>query len=176
MHISPLRSILCTFFMSAPLVFGADAGLNVWAVNDSVRVDPISNRAFEDNQKLFPDGIRPGYKQSNLIWDGTARRIRLKAARNETVAFQIVIERTGDKLSNVRLTPPQLKGPNGSRIAPENVDLYREWYVHVTTPAKDSYTLGGCQMEESPAPRSFSNKIRNTFTTRSMHFATERIP
>ena len=128
--------------MSAPLLFGAEAGLNVWAVNDSVRVDPISNRAFEDNQKLFPDGIRPGYKQSNLIWDGTARRISLKAARNETVAFQIVVERTGDKLSNVRLTPPELKGPNGSKIAAENVDLYREWYVHVTTPAKNSYTLG----------------------------------
>ena len=30
----------------------------------------------------------------------------------------------------------------GARIALENVDLFREWYVHVKNPAKESYTLG----------------------------------
>jgi hypothetical protein len=86
---------------------------------------------FEDNQSLFPDGIRRGYKQSNLIWDGAARRITLKAPRNETVAFQIVIERTGETLSNVRVAPAELTGPNGAKISLGNADLFREWYVHV---------------------------------------------
>jgi hypothetical protein len=116
--------------------------MQVWAVSDSVRIDPVRNQPFEDNHKLFPDGIRPGYKQSNLIWDGTARRITLKAARNETIAFQIVIERTGEKLSNVRMSPPELRASNGAKIPPENVDVFREWYVHVSNPAKESYTLG----------------------------------
>ena len=66
----------------------------------------------------------------------------MKAARNETVAFQIVIERTDEKLSNMMVTPAELTGPNGAKISLENVDLFREWYVHVRNPAKESYTLG----------------------------------
>jgi len=85
--------------------------INVWAVNDSVRVDPIRNEAFEDNQHLSPDGIRRGYKQSNLIWDGTSRRITFKAARNQTVVFQIVIERTGEKLTSVMVALAGAYGP-----------------------------------------------------------------
>jgi hypothetical protein len=134
--------LLGFIFCASTLAFSADAGLSVWAINDSVRVDPVRNQPFEDNQRLFPDGIRPGYKQSNLIWDGTARRITLKAARNETVAFQIVIERTGETLSSVKVTPAELTGPNGARISLANVDLFREWYVHVKNPTKKTYTLG----------------------------------
>ncbi|MFL6352886.1 MAG: hypothetical protein ACJ74Z_13695 [Bryobacteraceae bacterium] len=137
-----LRSVLCGSIAAAPLLYGASTGLEVWAVSDSVRIDPIRNQPFEDNQKLFPDGIRPGYKQSNLIWDAASHRITLKAARNETVAFQIVIERTGEKLSNVVVRPADLKGPNGIKISLDNVDLFREWYVHVKNPTKMNYTLG----------------------------------
>jgi hypothetical protein len=142
MPIKLLATILCAWFATSPFVSGANANIEVWAVSDSVRVDPVGNKPFEDNHSLFPDGIRPGYKNSNVIWDGTARRITLKAARNETVAFQIVIERTREKLSNVRVVPAGLIGPNGAKIALENLDLFREWYVHVRNPAKESYTLG----------------------------------
>jgi hypothetical protein len=137
-----LRAVLYALISAVPIPCGATATLEVWAISDSVRIDPIRNQPFEDNPKLFPDGIRPGYKQSNFIWDGTARRIRMKAARNETVAFQIVIERAGEKLSNVVVQPTELKGPNGAKISLDNVDLFREWYVHVQNPTKMSYTLG----------------------------------
>lgn len=137
-----LAAVLGASFVSVALVSAADAGMNVWAVSDSVRIDPVRNQPFEDNQSLFPDGIRPGYKKSNVIWDGTTRRVTLKAARNETAAFQIVIERAGENLSNVKVAPAELTGPNGAKIGLENVDLFREWYVHVTNPAKESYTLG----------------------------------
>ena len=120
----------------------ADASMKVWAINDSVRVDPIRNQPFEENPSLFPDGVRPGYKESNLHWDGAARRIKLKAARNETVAFQIVIERTGAKLTNVNVALADLAGPAGARIPLGNIDMFREWYVHVENPSKQSYMLG----------------------------------
>ena len=142
MHIKLLRAVLCLPIAAVPLFCRANSGLEVWAINDSVRIDPIRNQPFEDNPRLFPDGIRPGYKQSNLIWDGTARRIKLRAARNETVAFQIVIERTGEKLSDVVVKPAELQGPNGAKILLKDVDLFREWYVHVKNPTKESYTLG----------------------------------
>jgi len=129
-------------FISGSLLLEANAGIEVWAIGDSVRIDPVRNRAFEDNPDLFPDGVRQGYKQSNLIWDGAARRITLKTARNETVAFQIVIERTEEKLSNVRVTLADLTGANGAKISLKDMDLFREWYVHVRNPTKESYTLG----------------------------------
>ncbi|HET9176946.1 MAG TPA: hypothetical protein VFQ24_01145 [Terriglobia bacterium] len=119
-----------------------DAGMNVWAINDTVRVDPIRNRPFEENLSLFPDGVRSGYKQSNLVWDAAARRIKLKAARNETVAFQLVIERTGAKLTSVNVALADLAGPSGAKIPLDNFDMFREWYVHVQHPSKQTYTLG----------------------------------
>jgi len=137
-----LCGILCAWFFTARLASGANTGIKVWVVNDSVRIDPLRNEPFEDNHKLFPDGMRPGYKDSNLIWDGAARRVMLRAARNETIAFQIVIERTDEKLSNVMVTPAELTGPNSVKIPLDNVDLFREWYVHVRNPSKGSYTLG----------------------------------
>ena len=127
---------------AAGIISETDTGMKVWAINDSVRVDPIRNKPFEENPSLFPDGLRPGYKDSNLFWDGSARRIKLKAARNETVAFQIVIERTGAKLTNVSVALAELAGPAGARIPMGNIDMFREWYVHVENPSQQSYTLG----------------------------------
>lgn len=118
------------------------SGFNVWAINDTVRVDPIRNRPFEENPGVFPDGVRPGYKQSNLVWDAAGRRITLRAARNETVAFQLVIERTADKLTNVSVALAGLAGPAGTKIPLANFDMFREWYVHVKNPSKQTYTLG----------------------------------
>ncbi|MFN7995732.1 MAG: DUF4091 domain-containing protein [Bryobacteraceae bacterium] len=134
-------TILCALISGAPLLSAAE-GMRVWAVTDSVRVDPVASKPFEENQGLFPDGIRPGYKHSNVIWDESARRVTLKAARNETVAFQIVIERTGDTLTNVRLKPAEFKGASGAAIPLNNLDVFREWYVHITNPSKTEYTLG----------------------------------
>ena len=75
MHRACLSSILAASFVMAPLVSGADAGLDVWAAADSVRVDPVGNRPFENNPRLFPDGIQADYKQSSLTWDGKTQRI-----------------------------------------------------------------------------------------------------
>ena len=144
MHFKLLLAMLwlCAWFFTARPASGGNMGIKVWAVADSVRVDPIRNELFEGNHRLFPDGTRSGYKQFNLIWDGTARLITLKAARNETVAFQIAIERTGEKLTNVTVAPAELTGPTGAKISLENIEMFREWYVHVRNPTKESYTLG----------------------------------
>ena len=134
--------VFCVFAV-VRLAWAAAPGMEVWAIGDSVRIDPIRGQAFEENQKLFPDGVHGDYKHTNLIWDYASSRISLRAARNETVAFQLVIERTGDKLSNVKIALGDLTGPNGARIPAANIDMFREWYVHVKTPTTAaSYTLG----------------------------------
>jgi len=121
----------------------AMAGMDVWAVGDMVRIDPISGRAFEDNPLMFPDCQTGDYKTSNLIWDAAARRATLRAARNEMVAFQLIVERTGgEKLSQVRVEIGELTGPAGKRIPLTNVDLFKEWYVRVSRQSRQKYSLG----------------------------------
>jgi len=73
---------------------GAQAGVRVWAVGDSLRIDPTSGKAFEANALVFPDSPGGNYRESNLLWDGARKRISLKAARNEIVSFQVIVERT----------------------------------------------------------------------------------
>ena len=141
-QIQHLRRLAWFCLAAAPLAWSATAGMEVWAIGDSVRIDPVRSQAFEENHELFPEGVRGNYKQSNLVWDAARRRVSLKAARNETVAFQIVIEREGGSLSNVKLALGELNGPNGVRIPAGNIEFFREWYVHVKTPSKASYTLG----------------------------------
>jgi hypothetical protein len=135
------HALVCVLLTIVSLT-AATRDMSVWVIGDSVRIDPVRNQPFEANPKLFPDGIHGNYKQSNLIWNGSTRRITLKAARNETVAFQIVIERTSEKLSNVSVALGELEGPNDAKIPADHIDLFREWYVHVQTPSKQSYTLG----------------------------------
>ncbi len=118
-------------------------GMKVWVAGDSTRIDPTRNTAFEDNPLLFPDCLTGNYQESNLIWDGKQKRIALKGARNETVAFQFIVERAGaEKLSNVRVDLGDLSGPGGKKIPAGNIDIYKEWYVHVTKPSRQTYTLG----------------------------------
>jgi hypothetical protein len=117
--------------------------MKVWATGDSTRIDPTTGRAFEDNPLLFPDSLTGNYQESNLIWDSKQKRITLKAARNETVAFQLIVERVGPgTLSNVHLAFGELSGPGGAKIPARNLDLYKEWYVHVTKASRQTYTLG----------------------------------
>ncbi len=62
---------------------------------------------------------------------------RIKAARNEYEAFQIVIRATnGQALSNVSVAASPLIGPGGASAGP--VRLYREHYIHVTSPSPQS--------------------------------------
>jgi hypothetical protein len=136
-----LRVVAC-WAGAAAIGAGAQGGMTVWAIGDTVRIDPVKNRAFEENPKLYPDGVRGEYKKSNLVWDAASRRVSLHAARNETVAFQIVIERTGEKLSNVGVALGELAGPNGAKIPAANVDLFREWYVNAKASTKEKYSLG----------------------------------
>jgi hypothetical protein len=119
------------------------ADFRVWVANDSVRIDPRGGRAYEDNPFLFPDALTGDYQSSSLIWNGVRRTVTLKAARNETVSFQIIVDRLTDKpVSHARVQIGDLVGPNGSRISRAQIELFKEWYVEVKRPSSMEYTLG----------------------------------
>ncbi len=117
--------------------------MKVWAIGDNVRINPTSNVAYEDNPELMPEGLTRGYGRSNLIWSEPDQLVSLKAARNEIVAFQIVIERLGENpLHNVNVEVGEFRGAGGHRIEKENIDLYKEWYVRLRRRSSQDYSLG----------------------------------
>src|SRR5512139_499083 len=78
-------------------VAAADKGIAaIWAVNDGERIGR--------------DDLASQYKKSNSAWD--SRRVRLFAARNEIVAFQLIIEtdRKGVEKLSVSLPALTLRG------------------------------------------------------------------
>jgi hypothetical protein len=121
----------------------AAGNLSVWAIGDSVRIDPLTGKAREADSMIFPDALRGDYQRSNLIWNAGNHRVTISAARNEIAAFQIVIGRNSDApLTNVNVKIGEITGPGGTQIPSANIDLYKEWYVHVDKRSGENYSLG----------------------------------
>ena len=92
-------------FLLAAIVLGAslpaDAGVRaVWAVNDG--------------EKVERDSLSSPLKTRNSVWDG--KTIALTSARNEIVAFQLMVETDEKGIAALSATLPELRG-SGAAIA-----------------------------------------------------------
>jgi hypothetical protein len=108
-------------------------GLRLWAVSDGVRVDPVESRIFEARPDIHKDYPANDFRKANSVWDATSRIVSLKAARNEFVAFQVVVE-TEEPVTDVNLRFDGVTGPGGVRIGGKYAAAFKEWYVHVRQP------------------------------------------
>lgn len=120
--------------------------VRIWAAGDGVRINPETGRYIEDRVDIHPDYPHGRYQQRNAVWDDSRRTVRLYAARNEFVAFQVVIEAAGP-VRNIRAEFASLhetSRPRAARISGRNVALFKAWYVHVTQPSTgyDRVSLG----------------------------------
>jgi hypothetical protein len=88
----------------------AEAGVKrTWAVNDG--------------EKIERDDVTSALAAGNSAWDG--RRVRVFGARNEIVAFQVVVEADGDGIRELRAALPELRragGPERLAYAPPAAD------------------------------------------------------
>jgi len=91
------RASALVLALSAPAAAGVKA---VWAVNDGERV--------ERDDRAHPA------RSGNSAWDG--QRVRLFGARNEIVAFQVIVEADGDGIAAASVALPELRHGD-SRIA-----------------------------------------------------------
>ncbi|HEX6184199.1 MAG TPA: glycoside hydrolase domain-containing protein, partial [Pyrinomonadaceae bacterium] len=72
----------------------------VWAVNDG--------------EKVERDDLRSRHRASNSAWDG--RRIKVFGARNEVIAFQVVVEAGADGIGALSVALPELRRRGGGGI------------------------------------------------------------
>ena len=121
------------------------ASVSVWATGDGVRVNPQTGRYLEERPDLHKDSPTGDYQARNGVWDAATGKARLHAARNEFVAFQVIVESEAP-LAGVQVRFSELKGPAGAKLAGRNVALSKAWYVEVKQPSsgyeKSSLGLG----------------------------------
>ncbi len=96
--------------------------LYIFVVFSMLLVQDVSAKpyvwAIDDGEKVKRDATNLRFKtgQDNPVWS-PGQPIKLFSLRNETVAFQIIVENTGDApLSGVTVDLELLTGPNGAKI------------------------------------------------------------
>jgi hypothetical protein len=70
---------------------------NIWAVNDG--------------EKVERDDLENPNKSSNSAWDG--HRIKIFGARNEVIAFQLIVEAGSDGVKSLTVSLPELRRQGG---------------------------------------------------------------
>jgi hypothetical protein len=145
---SILRLAASALFLLPSLV-AAQTSLQVWAVNDG--------------EKVEKDDLNHPAKARNSIWDG--RRVKLFGARNEVIAFQLIVEAGNKPVEKLSVSFAGLTHKNGKAqiaYAPPAADptdyagrpiqLFSENYMHVTEPTRASwiYRLGTPSAPKDP--------------------------
>jgi hypothetical protein len=120
------------FAISAAWAQSAPVGL--WAVSDGVRVNPVTGKLIEARPDIHKDYPSGDYRTKNPVWDSSDKTVRLKSARNEFVAFQLVID-APKSINDVDVSISGLKHASGARIEGRNLATFKEWYVQVRRPS-----------------------------------------
>src|SRR5215217_244875 len=67
--------------------------------------------AVSDGEKVERDDLNNSNKQTNSAWDG--HKVKIFGARNEIIAFQLIIEADQDGINRVAVALPQLLQKGG---------------------------------------------------------------
>lgn len=97
--------------------------LRYWAASEVARVSPTTGYNIGG-------ASNDDYKKANAVWDSAANLISLLACRNEVVAAQLIIEKSGTTLSNISVSVSDLAGPGGNAIpSSTSIELFQEHYI-----------------------------------------------
>ncbi|MBI1788261.1 MAG: DUF4091 domain-containing protein [Acidobacteria bacterium] len=102
------------------------AQVQLWTVSDGVRVSPVTGRVIEGRPDIHRDYPPSDFRKTKTV--------SLKGARNEFVAFQLVIE-AAQPVEGVDVHLTELKHGSGSRITGPHLAIFKEWYVQVRRPS-----------------------------------------
>lgn len=130
-----VTTVLCAFAAVAALscasaaeALSAEAApLSVWAADPLTKINPAG--------APIVSGPVKDYREKNAVWDAPSGTVSLFAARNEYVAFQLLVEGADSGLEGVSVAASDLASA-GSRVPASNFTFYGEYYTRVTTPSK----------------------------------------
>ena len=126
--------------------------LSIWVVGDAHKVNPISGNVLDEHYWAQIDGkgdpyyAKASYQaakagelwKKSAVWDGQRRLVSLRAASNEFVAFQVIVEKGDKPLKGVSVAMGELAGPGGVLPA-RGAEVFAQWYMNVPNQAKDSW-------------------------------------
>jgi len=132
-----LRLLICVMVLLGLRLTFASAGVQgIWAVGDGERIEK-----FDRSSSL---------KASNAVWDG--EKVSIFGARNEIIAFQVIVESDGEGIDSLTVALPALVHREGKSsmvyAAPEldptrfdgrPIQLFSVNYVYVSSPTKASW-------------------------------------
>ncbi len=107
--------------------------IGVWAIDDSVKVKPAEL-----------------VQEQNYIWNSTTKTVTIYGARNEYVAFQVVLKAGNNDISISNIEKTDLNGP--SVIDNGNIVFLKEHYLNVTEPSTEMYGRVSLGKGEYPDP------------------------
>jgi len=106
--------------------------------------------ALNDGEKVDRDDLGHPLKAANSVWDG--RRIKLFGARNEIIAFQLIVESGRQGIGELSVSLPSLTlrggqakiayappGADPTQYVGRPIQLFSAHYMHVTTPTAASW-------------------------------------
>lgn len=67
--------------------------MKIWALPEFCKVNPITRGILEDDPSRYGNEPSTRSDRRNSVWDGAASAVSLVAARNETAAFQVMVDR-----------------------------------------------------------------------------------
>jgi len=108
--------------------------VQLWAVSDGVRVSPVTGNLIENKPFIHKDYPTGNPREGNLVWDSKSKTVRLRAARNEFAAFQLIIE-AWQPQNDFDVKVDHLVHPSGARIGGKHVEFFKEWYSEVRRPS-----------------------------------------
>ena len=117
--------------------------VSLWAVSDGVRVNPVTGKLIEARPDIHKDYPTDDPRAGNLVWDAARKTVRLKVARNEFTAYQLIVETDG-RLDDVDVQASPLRHVSGARLEGRNLAVSKMWYVEVRQPSTgyDKISLG----------------------------------
>lgn len=137
---APKRLARAAASRSKPAVSSAE--VSVWAIDEAYKVSPQG--------AILGDYFENDYKNKNFIWDAAGKTVSLFGAKNETIAFQLVVE-AGKDLSEVSVSATALNGPG--TIDAAHISLFKEHYTPVTKESSwPKPTLGVAQYPDALIP------------------------
>ena len=104
--------------------------IRVWALGECEAAHPVSGNLLEEVGLDAYAGKPAGqYRRGNAAWNGRDGIVTLAGARNEIVAFQLLIEAVAPPLEDIVVSTGSLTGPRNFAIPAANLHPYRLWYI-----------------------------------------------